>query len=357
MQIQLLVPGLLWPAAAMHGPAADLAVAGLDELLGRGQRQLGPFLPYHAQLAELLGLAETDFSQGSLRRLGENSPPADRDARWLCADPVNLSFNREHLLLNRFVDGELGLEESARLYRALGEVFAPLGEFEVCAANRAYLRLRAPTQAVFHALDDVVGRPVKYFLPEGKDERQWQRAMNEAQIVLHNHPLNQAREAAGQRPVNSIWLWGAGSALQTPPTTAALFQARDPLSLGFACACGIRTETPDVGRALQQHTIVVADDLHEAALQLDVTRWRAALQQLEQQWFKPLAAALRSGQLKSLALLGGGDRGTLRLSIGASARWKFWRKPYPFSQLLQSAARAPHDFGAPPAMNAPHRSR
>jgi len=31
--------------------------------------------------------------------------------------------------------------------------------------------------------------------------------LNELQMQLHDHPLNQAREARGELPVNSLWLW------------------------------------------------------------------------------------------------------------------------------------------------------
>jgi hypothetical protein len=38
----------------------------------------------------------------------------------------------------------------------------------------------------------------------------WRHAINEAQMVLHAHPVNQARQAAGQPVVNSLWPWGGG---------------------------------------------------------------------------------------------------------------------------------------------------
>ena len=48
--------------------------------------------------------------------------------------------------------------------------------------------------------------------------------MNEVQIVLHNHARSRAREEAGRRAVNSVWVWGAG-VLETPPQAPAPGQA------------------------------------------------------------------------------------------------------------------------------------
>lgn len=45
MQIQLLIPGLLWPVATLLGPASGLALDGLASLLGRGRRQVTAFEP------------------------------------------------------------------------------------------------------------------------------------------------------------------------------------------------------------------------------------------------------------------------------------------------------------------------
>ncbi|MGD9872293.1 MAG: hypothetical protein AB7S63_14755, partial [Thauera sp.] len=56
MQIQLLIPGLLWPVATLLGPASGLALDGLATLLGRGRRQVTAFEPYDRQLARLFGL-------------------------------------------------------------------------------------------------------------------------------------------------------------------------------------------------------------------------------------------------------------------------------------------------------------
>lgn len=355
MQLQLLIPGLLWPVATLLGPASGLALDGLATLLGRGRRQVTAFEPYDRQLARLFGLHGDLLPLAALRRLGEAAAAAPAPgSHWLCADPVNLSFAREHLLLQAFPDEELDAAESAELVAELNGIFADLGQFEACTPTRWYLRLHAPTTVTLYPLDDVTGRPVKHFLPDGDDARLWQRTMNEAQIVLHNHARNRAREEAGQRAINSVWLWGAG-ALDTPPQAPARHvQATDPLSIGLARAAGAAVGSPDPVAALAQDTLVVLDALRKPAQQLDLEAWRRGLEALEHDWFAPLAEAFRNGRIERLRVSAPSDRGTLELTLRASERWKFWRKPHAFDALLKSIAPAPMQMpDAPGSTHAP----
>ena len=348
MQIHLVIPGLLWSAVSLTNPAAGLELPALARLLGLGQRRVRDFEPLDRQLARILGLApgaddEAPLPLAALRHLGEHSGPVEEgstDGGWLCADPVNLSFAREHLLLNDFPADELTGPEVEALIGTLNDVFHDLGRFEACTSTRWYLRLAKPTSATLFPLHDVIGRPIRHFLPEGDDARLWQRTMNEAQVLLHNHPVNQAREAAGRRPANSLWFWGAGKLDRGPIAPPPAVQSLDPLARGLARAAAVEPMPPDVASALQHDTIVVLDTLLPAARQLDLDAWRANLADLERDWFAPLATALRDGRLQTLTLTAPGDRHTVELGVRSSDRWKFWRKPLTFAALLASLAPA-----------------
>lgn len=359
MQIHLAIPGLIWPCASVINPVADLELPALTRLLGAGTRHTEDFQPLDQRLARVFGwpAAERDDAPlplALLRRLGESVPPGSAEAQeWLCADPVNLSFAREHLLLNEFPADEFTGEETSALIASLNEHFADLGQFEAATSNRWYLRLAAPTRARLYPLHDVVGRPIKHFLPEGPDERLWQRTMNEVQVLLHNHPVNQAREAAGLRPANSLWFWGAGKLPAHVPCPAAAVHARDPLSAGFARAAGIEPQAPDPASAFADGALVVLDNLLKPALQLDIDRWRAELGALERDWLTPALTALRARRLKALRITAPGDRGTLVLDVTRTDLWKFWRQPLPFARLLTSFAPPPL---APDATSARDRS-
>jgi hypothetical protein len=347
MQIHLVIPGLIWPGISAISPVSGLELPALARLLGFGRHHVAAFEPLDRQLAGLFGYTTSGSDSdplplAALRRLGEPAMDAPaRDNLWLCADPVNLSFAREHLLLNELADDDLEADEVAALIASLNDTFSDLGRFEAGTPTRWYLKLAAATQARLYPVHDVIGRPIKDFLPEGKDARLWQRTMNEAQIVLHNHPVNQLRESAGRRPANSLWFWGAGTLRSGTPFSASTVQSRDPLTCGLARSAGVVPGVPDYGAALRQDTLVVLDNLLKPALQLDIDNWRTRLAELECDWFGPLADALRAKRLHTLRLSAPGDRGTFELVVRASDSWKFWRKPCPFDTLLKSLLPAP----------------
>jgi hypothetical protein len=60
------------------------------------------------------------------------------------------------------------------------------------------------------SIERVVGRNVDRWLPAQRDARLVRRLQSEVQMLLHAHPLNAAREAAGALPLNSFWLSGCG---------------------------------------------------------------------------------------------------------------------------------------------------
>jgi hypothetical protein len=326
MQIHLVLPGLLWPAAAARNFARDLSLPALSALLGHAHLNFGPARAPDVWLAALFGL-NSGAPLAALRRLGEATlaPPAPGQT-WLCADPVSLRFSREHLILSDATGLALSADEAAALVASLNETFADLGHFEAGAPDRWYLRLAAPTDARFSPLSDVTNRPVAHFLPEGHDAALWARTMNEAQIVLHNHPENQAREAAGQATANSLWLWGNGGDLPTLAPPAPRILAEGTVARGLARAAGLEAGTPTLPTG-GEDSLIVLEDLLPPALHLDLDRWRETLLALESAWFTPLLAALKARQLTSLRISAPGDRATLDIAIAAGQLWKFWHKP------------------------------
>ena len=61
--------------------------------------------------------------------------------------------------------------------------------------------------------DWIIGELLRPNLPRGRDARLIERWMNELQMLLHEHPMNIAREKRRLPAVNLVWLWGFGSRL------------------------------------------------------------------------------------------------------------------------------------------------
>jgi hypothetical protein len=152
----------------------------------------------------------------------------------------------------------------------------------------------------------VRGQHVDGFLPAGPGASRWAALMSEAQMLLFQSPVNQAREAAGRPAVNGLWCWGGGR-WRVPFTPPDLAVGSTPLLCGLAAA-GDAAHRPqpgaDVGTLLSSadaRLLVVWDALEEALADRDVAAWAGAAERLEQ-WLAPLPAALRRGACGELRL-------------------------------------------------------
>ena len=54
-------------------------------------------------------------------------------------------------------------------------------------------------------------------MPEDDQFKDLIYIINQAQIILHNHPMSQQRKLKNLDLVNSIWLWGNGKTGTLPP--------------------------------------------------------------------------------------------------------------------------------------------
>jgi len=104
------------------------------------------------------------------------------------------------------------------------------------------------------SLSRVSGTNIRPWITDGSLPAPLQRLQSEMQMLLYNHPVNDARVARGQLTVNAFWLHGAG---QTP------------------CA----PEQPEVRCIL---------DLESCARQGDASAWRSTWQKIDRELLAPL---------------------------------------------------------------------
>ncbi|HEY7871742.1 MAG TPA: phosphoglycerate mutase, partial [Rudaea sp.] len=114
-------------------------------------------------------------------------------ALWLRADPA---FAMADAVTARLMAcGDLGLsrDECDELAHALRPLFGD-GGFPLEAARPDRWYLRCPPESrlpVFADPRDVLGDDLMQHLPRGDNERQWRSLFNEAQVILHNHSVNE----------------------------------------------------------------------------------------------------------------------------------------------------------------------
>ena len=170
-----------------------------------------------------------------------------RDTVWLRADPAWLRADISTARM--FAHGELGLSaaEIASLSPDLVELFAEHGlAFDAATPTRWYLACSDSISIPDFADPDVaLGDDLRLHALPGSEGKFWRVLGNDIQVLLHNHPVNQARVAKGAAPVNGLWLWGGGRFPQAVASDADKYFGEDPLAIALARAASIPTHSWD----------------------------------------------------------------------------------------------------------------
>src|SRR5436309_480587 len=323
MHCNLYIPDF----SSAEGFSSD-RLAAAETLIARGRRKrIAPISP-EAWLFERFGVPkQRDWPVAPYTLLADGGAPERH--YWMRADPVHLRVSRDSLgLADTF---EVSRAESEALVETLNRHFGPTMLFYPMRPARVYVRFDKAPELQTTPAAAARGLAIDEKLPSGPDAMRFHALMNEAQMLLHEHPVNAEREARGEPALNSIWFWGGGviAAAKARPFSAVI--AGDPLARGLALAAGIPAHAlpkdadsvlaalEDEGRAL-----VVLDAPREAQLAGHHTA-------LERDWFLPLLAALKSGRIGMLTLHLCGAGSLLEVETVRSDLRHFWRLRRPLS--------------------------
>jgi len=325
-ELTLVIPGLLWPADSVAEVSADLALPALSALLATDAVERQPAQPLEHLLVDAWGLDPATAPCAALRLAGSGVEPG-RDI-WMCADPAHLRFARESLVLTDNHELMVTDDEAAAIAASLNDTFADIGVFSVGTAGEWYLRLTALPGIETHPVSAVLGRNIETWLPGGAQSKPWRRLINELQMLLHDHPVNAAREAAGKPTINTLWLWGQGVLDAAVPRRYDAVLAHHALARGLALAGSGQAGPlpPRYADPGEGHTLALVDHLDYAALTQNAAAWRAAMMEIEADWLAPALRAFRSGTLSRLRLLLPGDRACVGVACVRPAWWRFWRQ-------------------------------
>lgn len=332
-RLALLVPGLFGPRGEQDG--GERRFAALETLLARADRRTRDIVGFEARLFDLFGVArppDGDWPVAAVTRIVD-AGVVDNDW-WMRADPVHLHASGGGLILTDAAELKLTQQEASALVAELMEVFTADGWlFKAAHPQRWYLRPLNPPDIRTHALPDIIGRDIHSYLPYGPDAKAWHTILNEIQILLHTSTVNQAREARGALPVNSLWFWGAGRLPPLGRTDWSQVWSDEPLGLGLARLAGIPgTKLPDSpARWLQAATpggtqLVILDQARRAVGYGDADAWGDYIHEIDERWIAPALQALKQNVVQRLTLYtDSGAESTL--SARALRRW--WRRRQP----------------------------
>jgi hypothetical protein len=150
--------------------------------------------------------------------------------------------------------------------------------------------------------------------------------MNEIQMLLHEHPVNDVRQRRGRPVINSLWFWGFGAI--TPPASCSLpaLSTDDAWLTGlWRLHGGACTELSEAGRLLArpQSGQLVAMCCPAGGDP------QAALAAADGGILAAARAAVAAGQGANLRVL----TGDAIYELDSRSRWRFWRRPVPMAGI------------------------
>jgi hypothetical protein len=142
---------------------------------------------------------------------------------YLYADPVYLSLQRDTFFLEKKLTDDFSQDEIRNLCSALNGAFEDENRtFIINDQGQLFLELKKEPHIKTTSIAHIKRQSIDLFMPQGDEAMVWHAFMNEIQMFLFDHPINQDRIRRGLLSPNSIWFSGGGllpQSIQNPYTT------------------------------------------------------------------------------------------------------------------------------------------
>lgn len=227
---------------------------------------------------------------------------------WLRADPAHV--RAEMGVVRLLACGDLGLTqaEADELIRPLKILFGDVG-FPLSAPHSSRWYLKLPKESKlpdFPSPDTAIGADIFSQFPADDTAKRWRALLNEAQITLHNHPLNAERIQKGLLPVNSLYFWGGGILPDQVKFHAGVIKSDDVIIKSLILHAGLNQQEKSEGAALLDCRTIRDWSLFERDYLL------AAIKELKNSKYTSIVLDFADGASHE---------------IKASQKWRFWRSP------------------------------
>ena len=324
--------GLAANPELLNETLSGLELSGFADFLS-GSEWLPGFAPAANLEVLLCALLQVGHPQGVdppigpalyIDEFGREPPPI-----CFAAEPVFLEAGLRDVSLHRAAALALDESEANALLEALAEHFHEDG-WEFCrgSSGRWYVFGASDLKVTTHAPMVAPGQRLEDLLPKGPDAPLLHRFLNEAQMLLHNHPVNDGRAATGQRPVNGIWIWGGGPLAGQHLSAWSTVISDLPLATALARHGGAKSQSlPEPTASLNievtaGRVLVVDDRAIDLLSDGDLARWRDWLAIFERSILRPAMRALRDRSVEQILLDCGGGR-VLSRRTGPTWSWRW----------------------------------
>lgn len=180
--------------------------------------------PHERALARALQLPARATPWAALHQLQQGTTPGD--AAWAFITPCHWHISPDQVRMSELAAAQMHEAQSRELLAIMAPWFAEDGiTLAYDRADRWLAQGEVFRGLETASLDRIALRDVRPWLPSKDQAAVLHRLQTEMQMLLYTHAWSDAREAAGQAPINSFWVHGAGalpSGYQLPATMPVL---------------------------------------------------------------------------------------------------------------------------------------
>lgn len=344
MHIHLLIPNLFWPDSSVKQVIKHCSLPALESILTKSEILQQPSEGIEAWLCEMFGVSKQQDWPIAPITLNFDNKGDNLETNikyWLRADPVHLRIANNHLLLADSRAFKISLKEAAQFTDTFNRYFIKDGiSFTAFHPDRWYMGLSNIPNLQTRPLSYVIGKNINEQLPTEIDKGLTHKILNEIQMLLHEHPMNLAREAQGELMVNSVWLWGGGKMPKQFSCNFDCIWSNFPLTQALARMGNVpHHHLPlDINSWLRSinkgNHLIVIDVLQDKVLYKFFNEWYEQLNLLEQNLFIPLLNAIKKDQIKQFTISTFNQSLVKHFQLTPRSLMKFWILKKPFLSFI-----------------------
>lgn len=220
-------------------------------------------------------------------------------AHWLIAEPIECQADKQSVYCLGSAHLALTHEEVVLLLDTLNRhlqldgmrLYAPTPERWLLAMDKSVVMDTLP-------LSQILNQDIADCMPKQLPQ-DWKRLFVELEMLLHQHPVNQAREKAGKPKISACWFSAAGElkAMHSQAQTAVL--SDDPL----ICTLGewVSAQTS----SLPQDYSAARAFCEKEITHLMIVSAAESLASFEAQWLGPIMDAVANRQIAQVEIYAG----------------------------------------------------
>lgn len=317
----------MFELAYLGSQAKDTPHSGQNHILRYGRAQILHETTDDIWMRQLGLLPQPDRPLARLLLEAETAKQASQDTHiLLLAQPVHLSLQRDSFALDSLL--ALSEEEYKTLTNHLNSFFVEDGITLLPSATHQYwfLKTTSPWQLTTHPVQAALHQNIQARMPQGPDANKLRQIINQTQMLLHEHPLNQKRIQMGLLEINSIWfsensLCGQAYAITPVQNIVLIGQSAMTRVVSEICQLPLYADLSTAAAAGAKNAIMLMD-------KVDSMIWDTLYQ------------AVRSRKIQQLVAYSPAVNNTMQVLLTPLDCWKFWRKPSSFELTFKALSRS-----------------